>query len=100
MPLIGDALAYCVVARVERPLLLVVVLRGNHPPVPTCLCPGTLLYACSRLSSVSRSRRRSEGGFPIPIFHSLSDRCRCPPSYFVRSTRVSVLNFVCVKHTS
>ena len=61
---------------------------------------GMLLYLGSRLSSVSRSRRRFEKEGSIPNFHSVSDRCWVPLSYSVRSTRVSVYDFVCIKHTS
>ena len=55
----------------ERPLILVIALRGNRPPDPTCPLdrydPDThkgcrYIY---RLSSASRSRRRSEGAYPF-----------------------------------
>src|SRR2546421_11017475 len=89
---------YCLsILQKKDHFLLVVVPRGNHPPVPTCRCAR---YACSRLSSVSRSRRRFEKEGSIPNFHSVSDRCWVPLSYSVRSTRVSVYDFVCIKHAS
>jgi len=43
-------LPHNVVTKGMWPLFTVILLRGNHPPVPTCHC---------RLSSVSRSRRGS-----------------------------------------
>jgi hypothetical protein len=62
MPHAGDALSYHVVAKVERPLFLVILLHGNRPPVPTCLALFRTYVQCPerRLSSVSRSRMRSE----------------------------------------
>ena len=50
------------VARVERPLFMVISLHGNHPPVPTCLMS---ILPYMRLSSVSRFRRRSEEMYPF-----------------------------------
>src|SRR2546429_5741067 len=71
-------------------LLPVVVLRGNHPPVPTCRCRGTLLYLAAGFLRSAAHEGVLRGRISIPNFHSVSDRCRFPLSYSVRSTRVSV----------
>jgi hypothetical protein len=50
---------------------MVVMLRGNHPPVPTCLIERKLdVFLPVRLSSVSRSRMRSEMRFhsELPLY--------------------------------
>jgi hypothetical protein len=67
MPYAGHTLPYHIVAKVERPLFPGYCLRGNHPPVPTCLpMPGHLLLCPHRkLSSDSHSRRRSEKAHPF-----------------------------------
>ncbi len=77
MPHAADALSYHVVAKVERPLFPVILLRGNHPPAPTCLALFRTCMRCPerRLSSVSRSRMRSESRIhsELPLcFGSLS----------------------------
>ena len=106
---------------------MVIALRGNHPPVPTCLvqkiagrplAPIHLANAAAQLPYGS-GEMQGEGsplhfsivatceGFlrsaahecvlrrvSIPNFHSVSDRCWSPISYFIRSTRVSLLNWI------
>src|SRR6266700_492640 len=80
----------------------VIALRGNHPPAPTCLRLelSSIPVGPCRLSSASRSRRRSEEGVSIPNFHQASDRCWLPISYYFRSTRVSLCKLVCFKDSS
>jgi hypothetical protein len=109
MPHAGDALLYRVVAKVERPLFPGYVLHGNHPSVPTC--PFQDMQTSILTEGFLRSAAH-EGVLrctSIPNFHSASDRCRPPISYFVRSTRVRLVYldanrcapmFYCIKNTS
>ena len=91
MPLTGDALAYCIVARVERPLYcrLLYCVGTAHLYL---LAPGEV-RCCILAAGFLRSAAHEgvlRGRISIPNFHSVSDRCRFPLSYSVRSTRVSV----------
>ena len=70
--------------------------RGNHPPVPTCLF---LVISGSRLSSVSRSRGRSEEAVPCRTFTLLRIAVGCP-SHTLLVQRGSVLLYVLLKHSS
>lgn len=60
----GDTLLYPIVAQVERPLLPVITLRGNHPPGPTCsykgVCPLQNFLRPAAHEAVLRRRIRSE----------------------------------------
>jgi hypothetical protein len=55
---------HSVTRRAERPLCLVIAPRGNHPPAPTC----SSVKSNRRLSSASRSRRRSEVTCPFRTY--------------------------------
>ena len=71
VPYSGDALTNYVVLRVKGRFSMVVMLRGNHPPVPTCLVQRKLVYLLpTKLSSASRSRMRSEMRFhsELPLY--------------------------------
>src|SRR5947209_18730217 len=97
MPLTGDALAYCIVARVERPLYcwLLYCLGTIHlyllAPVEVRSC----ILAAGFLRSAGHEGVL-RGRISISNFHSVSDSCRFPLSYSIRSTwgSVSKLSFV------
>jgi hypothetical protein len=84
---------------------MVIALRGNHPPVPTCLVQkiagrpqGSPLHFSIVATCESFLRPAAHEcvlrRVSIPNFHSVSDRCWSPISYFIRSTRVSLLMWV------
>lgn len=70
----GDAQLYDIVVKVERPLLVVLSLRGNHPPI---LLASASMYLAG-LSSDSRSRMCSEEAHPLRTFtmHRIAVGCR------------------------
>jgi hypothetical protein len=70
----GDAQLYDIVVKVERPLLAVLSLRGNHPPI---LLASASMYLVG-LSSDSRSRMCSEEAHPLRTFtmHRIAVGCR------------------------
>jgi hypothetical protein len=70
----GDAQLYDIVVKVERPLLAVLLLRGNHPPILLASASMCLVG----LSSDSRSRMCSEEAHPLRTFtmHRIAVGCR------------------------
>src|SRR6266446_7022873 len=93
----GDTRPYCIVAQVERPLISVMLLRGNHPPCPTCTADRRAsMPAFFGLSSVSRSRGGSERAHPFRTFtnHRIAVGHRSHTMF--ASTRVSLYTLVVV----
>src|SRR5258708_36312653 len=70
----GDAQLYDIVVKVERPLLAVLSLRGNHQPI---LLASASMYLVG-LSSACRSRMCYEEAHPLRHFtkHRISVRYR------------------------
>ena len=90
MPYAGDALTTTLLIRVKGRFSMVVMLRGNHPPVPTCLVQKKPDLFSSKGFLRPAAHECVLRCVSIPNFHSVSDRCWSPISYFVRSTRVSL----------
>jgi len=66
---------YSFVAPVERPLIPVTVLRGNHPPVPTCSQNSLSLQNFLRPAAHERVLRRRIRSELSPFIGSLSVTC-------------------------